>query len=102
LVPEEDMNHLEIVKILAGDVENQASEPLFKTALQLQETTIAGHNRVKMSGITIPNDLLDEIDYTIEGKIRNVIRTIPLFEQDQREGGSLTKIYIKAAYDSIT
>lgn len=91
LVTDDDFDHMEIVRFLAhtSPAFTKGSDRIYELVAVLEETFMRGHNVEKFQGKDLPRELSELILYTMNGRAKMVIKSVPLFETDLREGGSL-------------
>ena len=87
LVTGEDLDHLEIVKVLSSSMSLTAADDIHRMALIIQQSYVLGTNKMKFRGKELPSDLMTLIEYSIMGRLKVVMKQIPMFAVDIQEGG---------------
>ena len=103
LLPDEDLDHLEIVKFLSHQTNEPSSgnDIIYRTSSLMQEEYQNGHNIVKFEGKNLPPELIDMINYTIEGRAKTLLSSIPAFHADIKQGGTVFKVLMYCIIHSI-
>ena len=86
LLTDDDLDHFEVVKYLARQLPEigNGNDNVFGLATTIQESFQRGHNMMKLQGKDLPTELYDLIHYTINGRVKNALKSIKVFEEDSK------------------
>lgn len=87
MVPQEDIDHFIICEVLAKYLDPLSQKNIHDLSVIMREAISEGHNVVKLKGIQIPQETLDDVTYRVQSHAETILRAVPFFEVDLNEGG---------------